>query len=246
MIIAHRGASHDAPENTLAAFRLAWRQGADGIEGDFRLTEDGHIVCMHDATTRRTTDQNLSVAESTMAQLQRLDAGSWKGPPWRQERIPTLDQVLATVPQGKQIFIEVKCGPEILPALKETLKQSRLTAGQVAVISFDQTVIAEAKRQLPHLKAFWLTGLKKAETSHALSPTVEEILDILLDLHADGVDLAAHPPIDQHFVDELGRANKTCHVWTVDDLPRAQWFCALGIESLTTNQPGWLRQQLKK
>ena len=68
-IIAHRGASHDAPENTLAAFRLAWEQGADGVEGDYYLTKDGEVVCIHDATTGRTGDRDLKVASSTLAEL---------------------------------------------------------------------------------------------------------------------------------------------------------------------------------
>ena len=70
-LIAHRGASHDAPENTLAAFRLAWEQGADGIEGDFRLSRDGEIICLHDATTRRTAGIDLVVADATLARTTR-------------------------------------------------------------------------------------------------------------------------------------------------------------------------------
>jgi len=69
LIVAHRGSSFDAPENTLPAFRLAWEQGADAIEGDFLLTKDNKIVCIHDKTTKRFSDQNLVVAESTLEQL---------------------------------------------------------------------------------------------------------------------------------------------------------------------------------
>src|SRR5512140_286258 len=79
LIIGHRGASRDAPENTLESFRLAWEQGADGIEADFRLTADGRIVCMHDETTGRTTGVNLNIADTALKELRRLDAGLWKG-----------------------------------------------------------------------------------------------------------------------------------------------------------------------
>src|SRR5271170_7325637 len=89
-VIAHRGASYDAPENTLAAFRLAWQQGADGIEGDFYLTDDGEIVCLHDSDTGRTGDRKLSVGQSTLAQLRTVDVGVSKGEKFRGERIPTL------------------------------------------------------------------------------------------------------------------------------------------------------------
>src|ERR1700686_17426 len=100
-LIAHRGASHDAPENTLAAFRLAWEAGADGIEGDFRLTRDGEIVCIHDPTTGRPAGVGLSVADTTLACLRELDVGALHGARWIGERIPPIQEVIATVPPGK-------------------------------------------------------------------------------------------------------------------------------------------------
>ena len=77
LLIAHRGGSREAPENTLAAFHQAWQQGADGIEADFRLTRDGRVVCLHDAGTGRTAGIDIAVAEATFAELRRLDVGSW-------------------------------------------------------------------------------------------------------------------------------------------------------------------------
>jgi glycerophosphoryl diester phosphodiesterase len=110
LIIAHRGASHDAPENTLASFKLAWEQKADGIEGDFYLTKDGKIVCIHDKTTKRTSGQKveLDVAASTLAELRKVDVGAWKDPKYAGEKMPTLEEVLAIVPAGKVFFIEIK------------------------------------------------------------------------------------------------------------------------------------------
>lgn len=130
LVVAHRGASYDAPENTLAAFRLAWDQHADAIEGDFYVTKDQQIVCIHDKTTKRIAPQqpDLSIANSTLEELQKLDAGSWKHPRYAAERIPTLKEVLGTVPEGKQIFVEIKCGPEILPLLQPQLESSGMKA----------------------------------------------------------------------------------------------------------------------
>ena len=79
MIVAHRGASSDAPENTLPAFRRAWELGADAIEGDFRLTKDGRIVCIHDKDTKRVADAKLVVSDATLAQLRTLDVGGAHG-----------------------------------------------------------------------------------------------------------------------------------------------------------------------
>ena len=94
MITAHRGASHDAPENTLAAFRLAWDQNADAIEGDFRLSADGEIVCIHDADTRRTCGVQLVVAETPFTSLRDLDYGRWKAEASTGEPSPTRAEVL--------------------------------------------------------------------------------------------------------------------------------------------------------
>ena len=121
LIVAHRGASFDAPENTLPAFKLAWEMGADAVEGDFLLTKDGHIVCVHDKKTKKVADQNLVVVQSTLAELQKLDVGLRKNKKFAGTRIPTLPEVFATVPIGKKIFVEVKCGPEIIPALTKEI-----------------------------------------------------------------------------------------------------------------------------
>ena len=81
-IIAHRGESRLAPENTLAAINLAWQRGADAVEIDCHLTADGHLIVCHDDNTRRTAGRKLVIRQSTLAQLRELDAGAWKGVRW--------------------------------------------------------------------------------------------------------------------------------------------------------------------
>src|SRR5690554_3096282 len=98
-LIAHRGASWLAPENTLASVVLAWEMDADAVEIDIYLTSDNQIVLFHDATTKRTAGRDGLVEEQTLEQLRELDVGSWKGPQWEGEKIATLDQALATVPE---------------------------------------------------------------------------------------------------------------------------------------------------
>ena len=94
--IAHRGASHDAPENTLAAIQLAWRQNADAVEVDVQLSKDRHLVVIHDATTSKTAGVRKKVAAQILADLQSLDVGRWKHRKWKGEKIPTLAAALAT------------------------------------------------------------------------------------------------------------------------------------------------------
>lgn len=160
-IIAHRGASYDAPENTIAAFNLAWEQKADGIEGDFRLTGDGRIVCIHDATTGRTAGTDLPVSGSAFKELRTLDTGSWKGNEWAGERIPSVEEVFSIVPADKKIFVEIKSGTEIIGPLRHAIFRSRLKPEQVVVISFDRDIISRTKKQIPHLKTLWLSDIRK-------------------------------------------------------------------------------------
>src|SRR5262245_49380181 len=117
-LVAHRGASAAAPENTVAAFRVAWQEGADAIESDWRLTSDGRILGLHDASVDRTTDGKGALASLTFEEARKLDAGGWKGERWRGEKLPTLAEMLKVVPSGKRTFVEVKVGPEIVPQLK--------------------------------------------------------------------------------------------------------------------------------
>lgn len=247
MIVAHRGASDRAPENTLAAFRLAWELGADAIEGDFFLTSDGHIVAMHDATTKRTAGVDWKVADSTLADLKTLDVGAWKGPEYQGERIPTLTEVLATVPPGKAIFIEIKCGPEIVPALKQVLGESSLQSDQTVVISFHESVIRTVKNEIPQIKAFWLTGYKQDELTGAWTPTLDTVLTALQRTAADGLDTQGQRAVvTRSFVEALRAAGHEFHVWTIDDPEDARYFHELGVDSITTNRPDVIRAALAK
>lgn len=241
-IVAHRGAAYDAPENTLAAFKLAWQQGADVIEGDFRLTKDGEIVCMHDADTARVAGKKLVISQTTYAELQKLDVGSWKGSQWAGERIPTLSEVLKTIPAGKKFFLEVKSGTEIISHLVKTLVDSNIAHDQVAIIAFDVNILVGMKKYLPTIKTYWLTGFQKE--GDAWRPTVEEIVQKLGDIKADGVDCNAHASIDAKFAQYLKNTGFGFHVWTVDNAETAKRFQHLGVDSITTNRPQWLRAQL--
>jgi glycerophosphoryl diester phosphodiesterase len=243
-LIAHRGASHDAPENTLASFRLAWETGADGIEGDFRLSSDGEIVCIHDATTGRTAGTSLVVAESTLARLRELDVGGWKGAEWGEERIPTLREVIATVPPGKRIFIELKSGPAILLPLAAILAVAPLTPDQVVILSFSVEVVTASRQFLPHLRTLWLTDYRKGIITRKWHPTIAEIIQTLVQSGACGLASKAHRSIDAEVVQGLHVAGFEFHVWTVDAPRAAARYAAIGTDSIITNRPGWLRERL--
>lgn len=245
-IVAHRGASHDAPENTLASFRLAWEQGADAIEGDFYLTGDRRIVCLHDRNTSRNSGTELDVEQSTLAELKQLDVGSWKAGQFAGERIPTLAEVLALVPEGKCILLDIKSGPEIVPVLKRELEKADLKAGQTKVIAFDAEVISETRRLIPDIEAFWLTGFRQDEASGEWRPEIREILATLTRIQAHGLDCRAVPQVvDKSFVAAIRQAGFQLHVWTINDAELAQQFAQLGADSITTDRPAYLRNALQ-
>src|SRR5688572_7332588 len=153
-IIAHRGASFDAPENTVASIKLAWQQKADASEFDVLLSKDGKIVVIHDKDTKRVAGVDKKVVDQAFQELRRLDVDAWKGKNLAGERIPTLEEMLVTVPPAKRVFIEVKCGPEIVPELDRVLRASRLKSEQTAVISFYPDVVAAVKNARPDLETY--------------------------------------------------------------------------------------------
>ncbi len=164
LVVAHRGASAYAPENTLAAFDLAARMGVTHIELDVRETRDGQVVVLHDATLERTTNGRGPVADRTLAEVQRLDAGAWFGPAFAGERIPTLDAVLARYRGRLHVQVEIKGRSDTLPrAVVETIRRHGMSAS-VTVISFDAAQLEKVRALAPELVTGWLLGDVSADT----------------------------------------------------------------------------------
>jgi glycerophosphoryl diester phosphodiesterase len=247
IITAHRGASHDAPENTLAAFQCAWDQQADAIEGDFRLTADGHIVCIHDADTKRTCGVKR-VAETSLEELQRLDFGRWKAPSFASEPCCTLEEVLAVVPRGKRFFIELKTGPEIVEPLGKIIESCHIDPACLVVIAFSEKTIAACKARLPRVKAHWLTGFQETTNGSGVwRPSAEQVAETVRRSGADGVGLhGKRQVVDRAFIQRLqsGGVNEF-HVWTIDSADDARFFAELGAVGITTNRPAFIREALQ-
>jgi glycerophosphoryl diester phosphodiesterase len=246
-IVAHRGASADAPENTLAAFRLAWEQGADGIEGDFRLTVDDRIVCIHDEDTTRVAGVSHVVADTSYCDLRALDVGLWKGKRWTGERIPLLEEVLAVVPDGKQAFLELKSGAEIVDPLADMLTHAPLAAGEIVLMSFDAEVVWACKDRMPQCKCLWLTEYHQ-QAGGAWRPTVDEVTATIRRAGADGLGTENRLElVNDQFVSRLRAAGiEEVHVWTVDEAQQAKEYQRLGVTSIITNRPAQLRSELGK
>ncbi len=239
-ITAHRGASADAPENTLAALRLGFAQGAEAGECDVRLTRDGHIVLLHDPGTRRTGDRGLVASAATLAELRAVDVGLWKGAAWTGERIPTLAEVVAMLPVGRRLLVEVKCGREILPELARVLRAAPRGAEAFVVMSFDFALVAEMKARCPEFEAHWIVEAARPR------PSVADMVARARGAGLDGLNLDRRFDIDRDFVRAVHAADLRLHVWTVDDAGEAERLAEAGVDSITTNRPGELRAALAR
>jgi glycerophosphoryl diester phosphodiesterase len=242
-LVGHRGASADAPENTLAAFRLGYEQNADAVELDVYLSKDGKVVVMHDNNTARTSGVTNKIASQTAAQLRRLEVGQWG--PWKgkgfSEKVPLLREALELIPAGKRLFIEIKCGPEVLPELARVLKRAGKAPRQTVIIGFDYETVRHAKAEFPQLEVCWLAAPEKKDKS---KPPIEELIEKAKAAKLDGLDLQWEFPIDEAFVQKVHAAGLKLYTWTVDDPEVARRQVAAGVDGITTNRPGWLREQL--
>lgn len=249
-VIAHRGSSGSAPENTLAAIRLAIAHRSDVVENDIQRTRDGELVIMHDTTLTRTTDVEQvfpdrapwTVASFTLAEIQQLDAGSWFAPEFTGERVPTLAEWVEAVGNRAGMLLEPKA-PELYPGIEADLDAElrslpafnrALRAGRVVVQSFNHAWLRGYKALAPDVPVGLLFGVKPTTAEIAAAATWAQQVNPALgaideatvrDVHAHGMDI---------------------HVWTVNggaDMRRAiNW----DVDGIITNYPQVLRDIVRR
>ena len=241
-IVAHRGASHLAPENTMASVMLGWEKGAD-VEVDVYLSSDNRIVVIHDSTTKRTAGPEVKVAETTASELRMLDIGSFKSEDFAGERIPFLADIVKTIPPKRKLYVEIKCGKEILPFLHKLIVDSGKMS-QVVVIGFDIETVAASKKLIP-VPTYWLKGTAKDKETEEWIPHDPYLVQIAQDNGLDGIDVH-YAGVTKELVDAARSSGQKLYVWTVDDPAEAARLVKLGVAGITTNRPGWLREQLAK
>lgn len=232
-VIAHRGSSFSAPENTVAAAQLAWQQQADAVELDIYLTSDSRVMVMHDGNTKRTTGQSYKISETSAEVLRTLDAGSWKSDQYKEEKIPFLEEMIATVPKGKKMVIEIKCGQEVFPALEKIVKKCGKKK-QLVFIAFDWATIVKAKQIFPKNNCYWLSSSAAA---------VQEKIGEAVTNKLDGLNLN-NKIVDEAIVKKAKEAGLEMLSWTVDDPAEAKRLVQLGVTGITTNRPDLIRQSI--
>ncbi|WP_035612158.1 glycerophosphodiester phosphodiesterase family protein [Haloferula sp. BvORR071] len=242
LLVGHRGASHVAPENTIASFKLAFEEGADGIEGDFYLTKDGEVVCIHDADTKRVAGTKLVVKESTWPELSKLDVGSWKDPKYAGEHIPRLGDVLDVLPAGKRFFLEIKDGPQIVGPIGKILAEKHADPARVIFISFNADVVKACREQLPAFQAHLISDLKEF-ADPAKRAGYEQQLETS---GAQGLQFNAKSPVEAEWLAKVKGKGLLLTSWTVDDGETAKKMIGFGVQHITTNRPGDLRKELSR
>lgn len=272
-VVAHRGASNDAPENTLAAFRLAREQGADWFELDCRQCKGGEVVVMHDETVDRTTNGKGKVAELTLEQLQALDAGTWKDAGYTGERVPTLKAALELADADCGCFVEVK--PLNQGNLKDLLE--RIAAGKLSrdedidreflAAVADSPDAALARAVIADIRA---AGKQKFVVLQSFSPVVCGVVAIeapelkvellgggktagdwegyyrwLFLFEFNGLNTSA-AALTEGRLDVIQSGGKSCAVYTVDDTAEMQRLAEWGVNRIITNKPALCLEELAK
>ncbi len=220
----------------MAAFRRALELGAAFLETDLRLSRDAHFVAIHDAALERTTNGRGQVDRNTLAELRELDVGSWFGPQWARERIPTLEEILAFAREADVVFyleLKAKAAWGVERALVAALRNAQ-EAARLVVLSFDQAVVETVRRFDPTT----MTGL-------------------LLDrLRADGIEVAVqigarqlvprYDMVTPELVEQAHRADLRVVAWTVNDPREMRRLIAAGVDGIMTDYPDRLCQVLRE
>lgn len=221
LVGGHRGNPAEHPENTLASFRSAIELGVDMIECDVHLSADGELVVIHDHTLDRTTDGTGLVAQRTLAELRRLDAGGG-------ERVPVLAEVCELARDRVGLCIELKQIPIQYPGLEEKLVACLGSLGmleQTAVISFHHGSVRRVKELEPRVAVGVLEGARPIDPAGLMRGALADIYS------------PHYGAMDRELVDEIHAAGGVVGVWTVDDAAAVAWCRACGPDSVFTNRP---------
>jgi glycerophosphoryl diester phosphodiesterase len=234
-LIAHRGESFLAPENTLAAVNLAWELGSSFVEIDVHLSADHQVMVCHDDRVSKSAGDKPVISQTHSEELRRLDVGSWKSAAYQNERVPFLEEVIATIPDQGKLIVEIKCGPEILPVLQQIVVDSP-QKDRLIFIGLGWETISAVKNRFPDHLCYWISDDKTG-----LSDKIRACADNGL----DGIDLY-YKLIDEKIIELAHKSGLEVLCWTVDDPEEARHLIDLGVTGITTNRPAWLKSKVTR
>lgn len=242
VLTAHRGESYIAPENTLAAFKLAWDWGAQAAELDVHVSRDRKIMVMHDGKTGRTAGEDLVIKDTDSADLRKLDVGKWKGEEYAGERIPFLEEALEILPPGRDLLVEIKCGAEALPLIRDIFDASGKRS-QVLSISFDLEAMIDSKKMMPDLETVLIRGCAKDPDTGERIPYSEDLIQTALDANLDGLNLQYHT-MTAEYAEKVRSAGLKLWTWTSNDPEIVKKQLEFGSVRFGTDRRKWMAEQL--
>lgn len=245
-MIAHRGASAYAPENTIPAILLAWELNADGIEIDVHPTADGRIAVIHDDDTKRVSGVNLKVADTDFSELSKLDVGSWMDHKWKDARIPSLEEVLALLPDDKLIQIEIKNSGNQTASLRRIVNESGKSRKHIMFISFIPEAVASIKKILPECPSCLLCGTSHGENGKVKEPDLDNLLQTVKTDGLDGLDIHYQLLLDHpDWTKKIKSEGLALFTWTVNDVNAAVSLARQGVDGIITNFPDRIIKALR-
>jgi glycerophosphoryl diester phosphodiesterase len=240
LVIAHRGASSKAPENTLAAYDLAWQLGSDAIEIDLRKTKDSFLVCSHDNNLNRVSSNKKSISSMLLSEINEIDVGSWKSSKFKSERVPLLSKVLSVIPEGKKVFLEIKGGLKEIDELISIVKKSKLKIKNCHFLSYVPSNIRRIKKDFPSFKA-------TLNTIPALyNYEIDKIKELIRSTNSDGISLHIDSSESIKLVKKLKKDENFVIAWTVNDSRFMRKLAKWQADGIITDYPQKLLKILNK
>jgi len=231
-VTAHRGASASAPENTMAAFKQAIRDGADWIEIDVQETADGQVVVFHDSDFMKLAGVNLKIWDATMDDLKDIDIGSWRGAEFKDERVPTLGEVLRQCKGKARVNIELKYygHDEQLERRVAEIVEANGMASDIVLMSLKIDAVQKMKSIRPH----WKVGL-------LMSVSAGDLQSVKADFLAVNAAFA-----NRRFIRSAHQMGRQVHVWTINDAVSMSTMIGRGVDGLITDKPALARSVLRQ
>jgi glycerophosphoryl diester phosphodiesterase len=236
-ILAHRGASGDAPQNTIAAMKLAIEQNCDGIELDAQLTKDNEVVIYHDWDIKTHSNGEGEIGDFTLAELKQFDFGSYFSEEFKEEKIPTLDEILDIVPEEILLNIELKIKSYNDAPLAEKTAEilaRRKRYNNIVVSAFNHNNLTIFNKLLPQVEIAFLYG--------------GTIIDPINYMNSTNLDVASfnlhHDYVSKELIDELHAQNRKVYIWTVNSIKEAKLFMDMGVDGIITNYPEFMIEEL--
>ncbi len=242
-VIAHRGESFDAPENTISSVKLAWERNADSVEIDVHLTRDNSVIVFHDYDTRRFGGVRKRIRDSNYSDLLKLDVGNFKDSKFKGEQIPLLQEILSTVPAGKKLLVEIKSNAAIIPYLVAEIENSKLNPNQLFIMSFAFNIIKAVKTKLPEITCLWLYS-PVFFRRRILSFRVNSIINKIKSANLEGINVEKGKWINKKVVDRIKNAGLKIFVWTVNDIQEAERYMKLGVNGIASDRASWIKKEI--